>query len=165
MADDMGFSDIGPYGGEIPTPTLDQLAANGVCFRQFYNAARCCPTRASLLTGLYPHQAGIGHMMGDYGLDGYRGDLNKRCVTIAEVLQQAGYTTLMSGKWHVTPPEKESRTTGPASAASTASTAPSPAPATLQPVHADAGQRARLGRRSGLLLHQRHRRPRRAAHR
>ncbi|MBI1354399.1 MAG: sulfatase-like hydrolase/transferase [Acidobacteria bacterium] len=105
MADDMGFSDIGPYGGEISTPNLDQLAANGVCFRQFYNAARCCPTRASLMTGLYPHQAGVGHMMEDYGLPAYRGSINDRCVTIAEALRPAGYTTLMSGKWHVTPPE------------------------------------------------------------
>ena len=67
MADDMGFSDIGSYGGEISTPNLDALAANGLRFRQFYNAARCCPTRASLLTGLYAHQAGVGHMVGDYG--------------------------------------------------------------------------------------------------
>ena len=76
------------------TPNLDALAAGGLRFTQFYNTARCCPTRASLLTGLYPHQAGIGHMMDDKGLDGYRGDLNRRCVTIAEVLQPAGYRTL-----------------------------------------------------------------------
>ena len=113
MADDMGFSDIGPYGGEIPTPTLDRLASNGVCFRHFYNAARCCPTRASLMTGLYPHQAGVGHMMEDYNLPAYRGDLNKQCVTIAEVLKGAGYTTLMSGKWHVTPNFKESNDNWP----------------------------------------------------
>ncbi len=113
MADDMGFSDIGPYGGEIPTPTLEKLAANGVCFRQFYNAARCCPTRASLMTGLYPHQAGVGHMMGDYGLPAYQGDLNKQCATIAEVLRPAGYTTLMSGKWHVTPDEKPEKDNWP----------------------------------------------------
>ncbi len=102
MSDDMGFSDIGCYGGEIETPNLDRLAANGVRFTQFYNTARCCPTRASLLTGLYPHQAGIGHMMGDRGQDGYRGNLNDRCVTIAEVLRAAGYGTYMAGKWHVT---------------------------------------------------------------
>src|SRR5262245_44453322 len=76
MSDDMGFSDLGCYGGEIQTPTLDKLAAGGLRLTQFYNTARCCPTRAALLTGLYPHQAGIGHMMEDRGLDGYRGDLN-----------------------------------------------------------------------------------------
>ncbi len=102
MADDMGFSDIGCYGSEIKTLTLDGLAENGVRFTHFYNTARCCPTRACLLTGLYPHQAGVGHMMNDRGLDGYRGDLNNRCQTIAEVLGAAGYATYMSGKWHVT---------------------------------------------------------------
>ncbi len=102
MADDMGYSDIGCYGGEIHTPNLDKLAAGGVRFTQFYNTARCCPTRASLMTGLYQHQAGVGHMMQDKGYDSYRGDLNNSCVTIAEVLKQAGYSTYMSGKWHVT---------------------------------------------------------------
>jgi arylsulfatase A-like enzyme len=102
MVDDMGYSDIGCYGGEINTPNLDKLAANGLRFTQFYNTARCCPTRASLMTGLYPHQAGVGHMMSDSGLEGYRGDLNNRCVTIAEVFRQAGYSTYMTGKWHVT---------------------------------------------------------------
>ena len=103
MADDMGWSDLGCYGSEIATPTLDRLAANGLRFTQFYNTARCCPTRASLLSGLYPHQAGIGHMMNDYGLPGYRGNLNKSCVTIAQVMKGAGYQTAMCGKWHVTP--------------------------------------------------------------
>jgi arylsulfatase len=102
MSDDMGFSDLGCYGGEIATPNLDALAAGGVRFAQFYNGARCCPTRASLLTGLYPHQAGIGHMMEDRGLDSYRGDLNTRCRTIAEVLRPAGYRNYAVGKWHVT---------------------------------------------------------------
>ncbi|MFV1967167.1 MAG: arylsulfatase [Pirellulaceae bacterium] len=102
MSDDMGFSDIGCYGSEIATPNLDSLAANGLRFTQFYNTARCCPTRACLLTGLYPHQAGVGHMMGDRGYDGYRGDLNRNCVTIAEVLKSAGYRSYISGKWHVT---------------------------------------------------------------
>ncbi len=102
LADDMGFSDIGCYGGEISTPNLDNLAKGGVRFTQFYNAARCCPTRASLLTGLYPHQAGMGNMTNDQGEPSYRGDLSNQCVTIAEVLQSSGYKTYMSGKWHVT---------------------------------------------------------------
>ncbi|MGB0580194.1 MAG: arylsulfatase [Limisphaerales bacterium] len=102
MADDMGYTDIGCYGSEIRTPTLDGLAENGVRFTQFYNTSRCCPTRAALLTGLYSHQAGIGLMTGDRGWPAYRGDLNKRCVTIAEVLGQGGYRNYMSGKWHVT---------------------------------------------------------------
>ena len=102
MSDDMGFSDIGCYGGEIDTPTLNGLAANGLRFTQFYNTARCCPTRASLMTGLYQHQAGIGHMMNDRGLPAYQGNLNTHCVTIAEALRPAGYRTYMAGKWHVT---------------------------------------------------------------
>ena len=102
LSDDMGFSDIGCYGSEIRTPNLDALAAGGVRFTQFYNTARCCPTRASLLTGLYPHQAGIGHMMEDRGTEGYRGDLNRRCATIAEALRPAGYRNYAVGKWHVT---------------------------------------------------------------
>ncbi len=102
LVDDMGFSDIGCYGSEIPTPNLDGLAAGGLRFTQFYNTGRCCPTRASLMTGLYSHQAGMGHMTEDRGEDGYRGDLNEHCVTIAEVLGTAGYRTAMAGKWHVT---------------------------------------------------------------
>ena len=113
LADDLGYSDIGCYGGEIPTPTIDRLAASGVRFTQFYNTARCCPTRASLLTGLYPHQAGTGHMVEDRGLPGYRGRLNDDCVTIAEVLKTAGYGTYMSGKWHVT---RDIAPTGPKTA-------------------------------------------------
>lgn len=101
MADDMGFADIGCYGGEIDTPNLDRLAGSGVRLTQMYNTARCCPTRAALLTGLYSHQAGVGRMVEDYGLPGYRGRLNDSCVTIAEALRPAGYRTLMSGKWHV----------------------------------------------------------------
>jgi arylsulfatase A-like enzyme len=103
LSDDMGYSDIGCYGGEIATPTLDGLAKNGLRFTQFYNTARCCPTRASLLTGLYPHQAGIGHMMEDKRLEGYRGNLNRKSVTIAEALKPAGYRSYVVGKWHVTP--------------------------------------------------------------
>ena len=103
LSDDMGWSDLGCFGGEIETPNLDTLARNGLRFTQFYNTARCCPTRASLLTGLYPHQAGIGHMMDDRGRDGYRGDLNPRTPTIAEQLRRAGYRSYAAGKWHVTP--------------------------------------------------------------
>ena len=103
MADDMGWSDIGCYGSEIETPNLDRLAKNGLRFTQFYNTGRCCPTRASLLTGTYPHQAGIGHMMNDTGLPGYQGDLGSNVQTIAEVLSPAKYSTYLSGKWHVTP--------------------------------------------------------------
>jgi arylsulfatase len=105
LADDLGFSDLGCYGSEIPTPHLDRLASGGLRFTQFYNCARCCPTRAALLTGLYPHQAGVGHMVEDLGpgRPGYRGQLNERCITLAEVLRAAGYRTLMSGKWHVAP--------------------------------------------------------------
>ena len=97
LADDMGWSDLGSYGSEIETPHLDSLARGGVRFTQFYNAARCCPTRASLLTGLYQHQAGIGHMVANDGIPSYQGFLNERCVTLAEALKPAGYTTLMTG--------------------------------------------------------------------
>ena len=102
LVDDMGFSDLGCYGSEIPTPNLDKLAARGLRFTQFYNTGRCCPTRAALLTGLYSHQAGVGHMVTDRKQPGYQGNLNDRCVTIAEVLRGAGYRTAMAGKWHVT---------------------------------------------------------------
>ena len=102
MSDDMGYSDIGCYGSEIDTPVLNELAGNGLRFTQFYNTARCCPTRACLMSGLYPHQAGVGHMMNDRGQDGYRGDLSRNCVTIAEALKTAGYAAYMAGKWHVT---------------------------------------------------------------
>jgi arylsulfatase len=101
MADDMGIADLGCHGSEINTPNLDRLAEGGLRFTQFYNAARCCPTRASLLTGLYPHQAGVGRMVNGKEPGPYQGYLNDKCLTIAEVLKTAGYTTLMSGKWHV----------------------------------------------------------------
>jgi arylsulfatase A-like enzyme len=102
LSDDMGWSDLGCFGGEINTPNLDSLAKNGLRFTQFYNFSRCCPTRACLLTGLYAHQAGMGHMTRDWGYDGYRGDLNNHCVTIAEVLRESGYSNYAIGKWHLT---------------------------------------------------------------
>jgi arylsulfatase len=101
LNDDMGYSDLGCYGGEIETPNLDRLAANGLRFSSFYNTARCSPSRASLLTGLHPHQTGVGILTYDSGPEGYAGNLNHRCVTIPQVLQANGYRTYMSGKWHV----------------------------------------------------------------
>ncbi|MHC4540899.1 MAG: sulfatase-like hydrolase/transferase, partial [Planctomycetota bacterium] len=92
MADDMGFSDAGCYGGEIHTPNIDRLAANGLRFTQFYNCARCCPTRASLMTGQYPHKVGLAR-------NGQ--SLTRNGLTIAETLGQAGYNTAMAGKWHL----------------------------------------------------------------
>ena len=111
LMDDMGYSDIGCYGSEIPTPNIDHLAANGIRFSQFYNTSRCCPTRASLLTGLYQHQAGMGMMTGknpDRETNpAYQGYLNENCQTIAEVLKTGGYNTYMTGKWHVGSKKKE----------------------------------------------------------
>ena len=101
LNDDMGFSDLGCYGGEVETPNLDRLAAHGLRFSQFYNTARCSPSRASMLTGLHPHQTGVGILTYDSGPEGYAGNLNRRCVTIPEVLRSNGYRTYMSGKWHV----------------------------------------------------------------
>ena len=114
MSDDMGFSDLGCYGGEIETPVLDGLAKDGLRFTQFYNTARCCPTRASLMTGLYPHQASMGHMTtaSKDVPEPYAGELNRRAATIAEVLQGAGYGTYMCGKWHVTKTEKAGNRAG-----------------------------------------------------
>src|SRR5688572_15168140 len=103
LIDDMGFSDLGCYGGEVPTPNIDSLAQGGVRFTQFYNTARCSPTRASILTGLYPHQAGMGFLdnLVRPGSIGTQGRLRDDCVTMAEVLGDAGYRTIMTGKWHL----------------------------------------------------------------
>ena len=106
LADDMGFSDVGCYGSEIETPHIDALARGGLRFSDFHNSPRCCPSRAALLTGLYSHQAGMGMMTSDagrYPYPAYCGDLSEGCVTIAEALRAGGYTTLMTGKWHLTP--------------------------------------------------------------
>ena len=101
LADDMGFSDIGCYGGEVHTPNLDRLATNGTRLTQFYNTARCSPSRASLMTGLHPHQVGVGILNFDDTPDGYPGNLTEDCVTLAEALGSAGYRTYLSGKWHL----------------------------------------------------------------
>ena len=108
MADDAGYSDFGCYGGEIETPVLDKLAANGLRFSQFYNTGRCCPSRAALLTGLYQHQAGMGHMTKDRGLPSYSGTILPNVPTLAERLRQGGYRTMMTGKWHLGTEPKQS---------------------------------------------------------
>lgn len=105
LVDDMGYSDLGSFGGEVRTPHINSLANNGLRFTQSYNSARCCPSRASLLTGLYSHQAGIANFTGKDRSDSlgpaYLGRLNNSSVTIAEVLKSAGYQTYGVGKWHV----------------------------------------------------------------
>ncbi|HBE99608.1 MAG TPA: hypothetical protein DDW46_00980, partial [Dehalococcoidia bacterium] len=107
LADDMGYSDLGCYGSEINTPNIDSLASSGIRFSQMYNSARCCPSRAALLTGLNPQQTGVGHMVSTFGqpasinIPAYQGYLNETSATIAEVLKENGYQTYMSGKWHV----------------------------------------------------------------
>lgn len=111
MVDDMGYSDIGAWGGEIDTPNIDSLAENGLRFTQFYNSARCCPTRATLMTGLAPHQIGIGHMTGENANfkdrpAAYAGNINDSCVTLAQIAKSAGYATFMTGKWHLAGKDK-----------------------------------------------------------
>jgi len=102
LTDDMGYSDIGCFGSEIHTPNIDKLAMNGLRYTRFYNTARCSPSRAALLTGLYPHQAGMGHLSTEnYTEDGYVDDLSKNVITMAELFKQAGYATYMTGKWHI----------------------------------------------------------------
>jgi arylsulfatase A-like enzyme len=106
LSDDLGFSDLGCFGGEINTPNLDSLAAGGVRLTQFYNMGRCCPSRVALLTGQYPHKVGLGHMTGnDLGQPGFRGVVSKEALTIAQVLRPAGYRCFMSGKWHLGTPD------------------------------------------------------------
>lgn len=101
LADDMGYSDIGAFGGSAQTPVLDEMAKKGLKMTNFYNASRCCPTRASLMTGLFQHQAGVGDMVNTRPQPAYQGYLNQNCVTIAEALKAGGYATYMAGKWHI----------------------------------------------------------------
>ncbi len=109
LADDLGYSDIGCFGSEIATPNIDRLAKTGVALTQFYNQARCCPTRAALLTGRYPHQVGIGDMIDDYAAaarnaansPAYQDHLSTNNPTMAEMLRSVGYHTMMCGKWHL----------------------------------------------------------------
>lgn len=103
LADDLGYSDIGCFDGEIETPNLDRLAAGGVRFTQLYNNARCCPSRAALMTGRHPHSVGMGNMTGGrtkLGFPGYSGKVSPNAKFMPQVLRDAGYTTLMCGKWH-----------------------------------------------------------------
>jgi arylsulfatase A-like enzyme len=101
MVDDMGYSDLGNYGSEIKTPNLDKLAGEGLRLREFYNNSICAPTRGSLLTGQYQHKAGMGFFDVNLGLPAYQGYLNKESLTLGEVFRSGGYSTLLSGKWHV----------------------------------------------------------------
>lgn len=107
LADDLGFSDLRCFGGEISTPHLDSLADRGTKLTQFYNTARCSPSRASLLTGLHPHQTGIGILTGSDGAVGYAGDLNRAGSTLAEMLRRSGYDTAVTGKWHLSASMRE----------------------------------------------------------
>lgn len=140
MADDLGYSDIGCYGAEIETPVLDALAGDGIRFTQFYNAGRCSPSRASILTGLYPHQAGVGAMMLKTAVPAYQGFLNNHCVTLGEAMQLNGYHTISSGKWHVCEEEENN----PYNRASTAPFSRQEAPGTSTPSAEPAEKSIRL---------------------
>ncbi len=105
VADDLGYSDLGCYGGEIETPQLDRLAADGLRLARFYNTGRCCPSRAAILTGQYPHRVGLGHMTQDIGRPGYRGKVSDDAVTIAQLLSATGYRSFIAGKWHLGTPD------------------------------------------------------------
>ena len=116
LADDMGFSDIGCFGSEISTPNLDKLSARGMRLTQYYNNPRCCPSRASIMTGLYSQQAGMGMMVADhnrYPFPGYAGILSPKTTTIPEVLKGVGYNTAMVGKWHLAPESEEGKAQWP----------------------------------------------------
>src|SRR3954451_15907694 len=99
MVDDLGFADLGCYGSEIATPNIDRLASNGFGFPRFHVTPMCSPTRAALLTGLDPHDAGVGTVVhSDAGFPGYAMELTHNAITVGELLQANGYTTLMVGK-------------------------------------------------------------------
>lgn len=116
LADDMGFSDIGCFGSEVATPNLDKLASRGIRINQFYNNPRCCPSRASIMTGLYSQQAGMGDMVADHGrypYPQYNGILDARTITIPEALKTVGYNTAMVGKWHLATENDEGKRSWP----------------------------------------------------
>ena len=101
LVDDMGYSDLGCFGSEISTPNLDKIASQGMRFEQFYSNPRSCPTRASLMTGMYPTNAGVGAMSMDMKIPEYQGYLRTDCVTMGEAMRSNGYSTFLSGKWHL----------------------------------------------------------------